>query len=173
MNNYDKSIISSYLMYLDANNLYGWPMREKVPVGGFKWVEDLSHFNEHFIKNYDKNSDKGYILEVDIEYPKKLFSHHKDFPFLPERKKIKKCEKLICDVRGKEKYDVHIRALKQALNHGLKLKRVHRVIHFNQDAWMKPYIETNTELRKRAKNEFEKDYFELMNNSVFGKTMEM
>ena len=102
-----------------------------------------------------------------------MFSLHKDFPFLPERKKIKKCEKLICDVQGKEKYVVHIRALKQALNHGLKLKRVHRVIQFNQDAWMKPYIEMNNELRKRAKNEFEKDYFELMNNSVFGKTMEM
>ena len=102
-----------------------------------------------------------------------MFSLHKDFPFLPERKKIKKCEKLICDVQGEEKYVVHIRALKQALNHGLKLKRVHRVIQFNQDAWMKPYIEMNNELRKRAKNEFEKDYFELMNNSVFGKTMEM
>ena len=133
--NYDKSIKSSYLSYLDANNLHGWPMCGNLPVGGFKWVEDLFQFNEHFKKNYEKNSDKGYIFEVDIEYPQKLFSLHKDCPFLPEKKKIKKCEKLICDIKVKEKYVVRIRALKQALNHGLELKRVYRVIQFIQKAW--------------------------------------
>ena len=77
-------------MYLDANNLYRWAMSQKLPVNGLKWVKDLSKFNDSFMKNYDENSDKGYFLEVDVEYPKKLFKLHRDLPFLPERKKIKK-----------------------------------------------------------------------------------
>ena len=85
MKNYDKSIDSSYLMYLDANNVYGWAMFQKLPVNSFKWVNDLSRFNEDFIKNYNENSDVAYLLEVDLEYPKKLFSFHKYLPFLPER----------------------------------------------------------------------------------------
>ena len=147
-------------------------MSQKLPVNSFKCVEDLSQFNEDFIKNYDENSDKGYILEVDLEYPKKIFNHHKDYLVLSERKKIGKCEKLICDIQDKENYGHHIRVIKQALNHGLILKRVHRVIQLNQEAWMKPYTYMNTKLRKEAKNEFEKDFFKLMNNAVFGKTME-
>ena len=90
MKNYDKNIESSYLMCLDANNLYGWRMSQKLPVNGFKWIKNLSNFNENFIKNYDENSDKGYILEVDVEYPKNLFNLHMDLPFLTERKKIEK-----------------------------------------------------------------------------------
>ena len=86
--------------------------------------------------------------------------------------KINKCKKLVCHLYNKKKYVVHVNSLKQALNHGLKLRKVHRVIEFNQKAWLKPYIEMNTELRKLAKNDFEKDLFKLMNNSVFGKTME-
>ena len=111
------------------------------------------------------------VTEVDIEYPKQLFGSHKELPFLPERRKLEKVEKLVCSIEDKEKYVIHIRALKQALNHGLVLKDVHRVIKFNQEAWLKPYIDMNTKLRKEAKNEFEKDFFKLMNNSVFGKTM--
>ena len=171
MKNYDKSIESSYLMYLDANNLYGWAMSKKLPVNGFKWENDLSRFNEDFIKNYNENNDIGYFLEVDIEYPEQLWSSHKDLPFLPERKKIEKLE-LVCGIEDKEKYIIHIRALKQALNHGLILKEMHRVIQFNQEAWLKPYIDLNKKLRKEAKNDFEKDSFKLMNNSVFWKTME-
>ena len=133
MKNYNKDVISSYLMYLDANNLYGWAMSQKLPVNGFKWVEKLSRFNEIFIKNYNENSDIGYFLEVDIDYPKELFNLHKDLPFLPERKKVNKVEKLICGIEDKEKYVVHIRVLKQALNHGLVLREVHRVIQFNQE----------------------------------------
>ena len=123
MKNYDKNIESSYLMYLDTNNLYGWEISQKLPVEGFKWIKKLSKFNEDFIKNYDENSDKGYFLEVDVEYPKNLFNLHCDLPFLPERKKIKKCKKLVCNIHNKENYVVHIRALKQALNHGLILKK--------------------------------------------------
>ena len=126
LKNYDKSIESSYLMYLDASNLYGWAMSQKLPINGFKWVNDLSIFNEAFIKNVNENSDEGYFLEVDVEYPKKLWGSHKDLPFLPERRKLEKVEKIVCCIEDKEKYVIHIRALKQALNHGLKLKEVHK-----------------------------------------------
>ena len=88
MKNYNKNIASSFLMYVDANNLYGWAMCKKLPVGDFKWTDDLSIYTEYYIKNYDENSNRGCFLEVDIEYPKQLWSHHKDLPFLPERKKI-------------------------------------------------------------------------------------
>ena len=140
MKNYDKNIESLSIEYSDENNLYGWAMSQKLPVNDFKWVkqEELSKFNEDFIKNYDENGNIGYFLEVDIDYPKELFNLHKDLPFLPERKKVNKCEKLICSIEDKEKYVVHIRALKQALNHRLILKRVHRVIQFNQKARLKP-----------------------------------
>ena len=145
-------------------------MPQKLPVGGFKWIKEdnLSKFNERFIKNCNENSDKGYILEVDVEYPKNLHMLHSDLPFLPEQMEINKCNKLTCTMQNNENYVIHIRALKQALNNGLLLKKVHRVIKFNQEAWLKSYIGKNTELRKEAKN----DFFKLMNNSVFGKTME-
>ena len=172
MKNYDKNKESSYIQYLDANNLYGWAMSQKLPVNGFKWIKDVTVIDEEFIKNYDEDSDKGYILEADVKYPKKLHDLHSDLPFLSKRMNIDKCKKLVCNLRSKKKYVVHIRSLKQALNHGLKLKKVHRIIEFNQEAWLKPYIDMNTELRKIAKNDFEKDFFKLMNNAVFGKTME-
>ena len=172
MKNYDKSIESSYLAFLDANNLYGWVMSQKLPINGFEWVKYLSKFNEDFIKKYDEDSNRGYFLEVDAEYPKTFFNSYKDLPFLPERKKVEKVEKLICSIENKEKYVIHIRTLKQALNHDVKLKKIHRVIQFNQKAWLKLYIDMNTEYRTEAENDFEKDFFKLMNNSVFGKTME-
>ena len=173
MKNYDKNTESPYLMYLDANNLYGSAMSQKLPIDGFKWVEKniLSRFNERFIKNYNENSDIEYFLEV-VHYPKRVFNLNKDLPFLPERKKVNKCEKLICSIEDKEKYVIHITVLKQALNHGLKLEKVQRVIKFNKRAWLKLYIDMNTKNRTKAKNEFEKDFFKLMNNSVFGKTIE-
>ena len=172
MKDYNKNIESSYIQHLDANNFYGWAMSQKLPVNNFKWIEDTSKINEKFIKNYYENSGKGYILEVDVKYLKELHDLHSDLPFLPKKMKIDKCKKLSCDLHNKKKYVVHIKSLKQALNHGLKLKRVHRVIEFNQKAWLKPYIDMNTELRKLAKDNFEKDLFKLMNNKVFGKTME-
>ena len=170
--NYNENEESSYIQYLDANNLYGWAMSQRLPKINFKWVEDTSKIDEDFIKNYNENSSKGYILKVDVKHPRKLHDLHSDLPFLPKRIKIDKCKKLVCDLRNKKRYVVHIMSLKQALNHGLKLKRVHRIIEFSQKAWLKPYIDMNTELRKLAKDDFEKDLFKLMNNAVFGKTME-
>ena len=109
---------------------------------------------------------------MDVKYLKRLHELHSDLLFLSERMKIDKCKKLVCNLSNKKKYVTHINSLKQALNHGLKLKKIHRVIEFNQKEWLKPYIDMNTELRKAAKNDFEKDLFKLMNNSVFEKTME-
>ena len=169
MQNYNNNEESSYIQYLDANNIYGWAMSKKFPVNGFKWLdtsETSNKTNEDFIKNYD---EKGYILEVDVKYPKRLHDLHSDLPFLSELMEVNKCKKLVCNLFDKKKYVAQINTLKQALNHGLKLKKIHRVIEFNQEAW---YIDMNTELRKLAKNDFEKDLFKLMNNSVFGKTME-
>ena len=171
MKNYDDNEESSYIQYLDAYNLYGWAMSKKLPVNGFKWT-DNNMINKEFIKSYNENDKKGYILEVDVKYPKKLHDLHSDLPFLPERMEINKCKKLVCNLYDKNKYVVHINSLKQALNHGLKLKKIYRIIEFNQEAWLKPYIDMNTELRKLVKNDFEKDLFKLMNNLVFGKTME-
>ena len=123
MKNYNRSIESSYLTNLVVNNLYGWGMSPKLPVNGFKWVKNLSKFDERFIKDYDENSNKEYILEVVIKYQKKLFNLLSDLPFLPERIKIKKCNKLVCNNHDKENYVVHMRSLKQALNHGSILKK--------------------------------------------------
>ena len=172
MKNYDKNKESSFLMYVDANNLYGWTMSKKLPVDGFKWVDDLSMFTEDFIKSYDEESDVGYLLVVDIEYPKTLHMLHSDLPFLPEKMKINKCAKLVCNLNDKENYSVHTVALKQALNHVLVFKRVHSVISFRQEAWLKPYIDLNTELRKNTKNEFEKDFYKFKINSLYGKTVQ-
>ena len=129
-------------------------MSQKLPVCEFKWVEKDNISN--FIKNYDINNDKGYILEVDVQYPKNLYKLHSDLPFLPERMKINNSKKLVCSLCNKENYAIHIIPLKQALDHRLKLTKVHRIIEFRQEAWLKPYIDMNTELRKHAKNESEK-----------------
>ena len=102
MKNYDENNDSSFLKYLDANNLYGWAMSEPQPVNGFEWLEDFSKIDEDFIKNYNKDSDKEYILEVDVEYPKNLYDLHSDLPFLPERMKIDKCSKFVCNLYDKK-----------------------------------------------------------------------
>ena len=103
INNYGEEIESPYLMCLESNNLYGWAMSQRLPVNGFKWVKKLLKFNESFLKGYNENSDWLYFLEVDVEYPNKLFNLHRDLPFLPQRMKIKKCNKLVCSIQNKEK----------------------------------------------------------------------
>ena len=143
MNSYNNNEESSYIQYLDANNLYGWAMSKKLPVNGFKWTDTSEtsalarndKINEEFIKNYNENNDKGYIFEADIKYPKRLHELHSDLPFLSERMEVNKCKKLVCNLFYKKKYVAHINTLKHALNHGLKLKKIHRIIEFNQEAW--------------------------------------
>ena len=160
---YDPSHPSKYLAYLDANNLYGWAMMKPLPVGDFKWMEEreLEHWE-----------DFPCILEVDLDYPKDLHDLHNDYPLAPERLKIGGVEKLIPNLWEKKKYVLHHKNLKLYQELGLKLKKIHRGIKFREEPWMKSYIELNTDLRTKGKNDFEKDFFKLMNNSVFGKTME-
>ena len=144
MIDYDEKIESYFLIYTDYNNLYGKAMSEKLPVDGFEWVEDISEIDENFIKNYDEDSNVGYFIKADIEYPKELHTLHSDLPFLPERMKVNKCKKLVCNLYDKKDYFDHMRSLKQALNHGLKIKKIHKVLKFNQRAWIKSYIDKNT-----------------------------
>ena len=121
MKNYDKNEESSYIQYLDANNLYGWAMSQKLPVNGFKWIEDTSEINEEFIKNYDENSDKEYILEVHVKYPKKLHDLHSDLPFLPKRMKIDKCKKLVCNLRNTKKIRRTYKVIKTSIKSWIKI----------------------------------------------------
>ena len=123
MKNYDKSIEPSYFMYLDVNNLYGWAMSKKLPVNCFKWEDDLSRFNENCIKNYNENSDVGYFLEVDAEYPKQLWSSHKDLTFLPKRRKLEKVEKLACSIEDKKKVCHTHKSFKTSIKSWINTKR--------------------------------------------------
>ena len=170
---FNKNKLSKYLMYLDANNLYGSAMSEKLPIHSFKWLssgEMERLFNNQVVQIWGKTPC---ILEVDLEYPENLHDLHNDYPFCPERVECKnRVEKLIPNLRNKTKYVIHYKNLIQCLKAGLKLKKIHRGIKFIESEWMKPYIDKNVNLRTQAKNNFEKDFFKLMNNSVFGKTME-
>ena len=163
MKTYDSNASTKYISYLDANNLYGWAMSQPLPTHGFEWMseEELNNWRNH-----------SCILEVDLEYPKELHDLHNDYPFAPERLKIGGIEKLIPNLCDKKNYVVHHKTLKQYESLGLKITKIHRGIKVEESAWLKPYIDLNTELRTKAKNDFEKDFFKLMNNSVFGKTME-
>ena len=191
MKEYDDKAPSKYLMYLDANNLYGWAMSQYLPTGGFQWLKD-EEIDKVDLAKYNDESKKGLILEVDLEYPEELHSLHNDYPLAAEKVKVTEdmlsdyCReiaekfsiktgmvyKLIPTLATKEKYVLHYRNLQLYLSLGLKLKKVHRVLKFNQSPWLKKYIDLNTQKRMGAKNSFEKDFFKLMNNSVFGKTME-
>jgi hypothetical protein len=190
MTDYVEDKISSYIIYLDANNLYGEAMCNKLPTGGHKWVEG---FFESDIINYDSEGDKGCFVECDLHYPKELHDSHNNYPLAVESKSILKSElspyqlnqmnihnekhndkmkKLVPNLYDKIKYVVHIKNLQYYLKKGLVLTKIHRVLEFDQSYWLKPYIDFNTEQRKLSKNDFEKDLYKLMNNAVFGKTME-
>ena len=170
---FNKNKPSKYLMYLDANNLYGCAMSMKLPTHGFKWLtggEMENLYENQVLQVWNKTPC---ILEVDLQYPEKMHNLHNDYPLCPEGVKCKNgVEKLIPNLRDKKKYVIHYKNLIQCLRLGMKLKHIHRGIKFVESEWMKPYIDMNTKLRTKAKNNFEKDFFKLMNNSVFGKTME-
>ena len=160
---YDDKRATKYITYLDANNLYGWAMCKPLPTRDFKWMDDgeLMGWKKH-----------ACILEVDLEYPKELHDLHNDYPLAPERLVLGKVEKLVPNLNDKIKYVIHYESLKLYESLGLKITKIHRGIKFEESTWLKKYIDLNTDLRSKANNEFEKDFFKLMNNSVFGKTME-
>ena len=146
-------------------------MIQKLPTHWFAW-EKVGNFTPEKIDKLVKTVKRGYISEADIEYPKELHKNHNELPFLAETMKIGKVKKLVPNLQDKKTYVVHIKNLDQALKHGLTLKKVHRVIRFEQSYWMKPYIMLNTRLKTATKNKFEEDFFKLMNKGVFGNTME-
>ena len=185
--------ISSYLTYLDANNLYGLSMSMKLPYGNLHWCNDIQSTDD--IMKYEDN-DIGYLLELYLQYPKHLHDHHIDYPLAPVilnvneymvsgvSKEIYTCynngktvrdektSKLLLTLYDKDKYVIHIRNLKYYLEKGLVLKYIHRCIQFSQSDWLKECIDFNTEQRKEAAHDFDKDLFKLMNNALYGKTME-
>ena len=173
MKDFNKKELSKYLMYVDANNLYGWAMSQKLPVHSFKDMtnKELENiFNNQIVQVWEKTPC---ILEVDLEYPEELHDLHNDYPLCPERVECDHgVKKLIPNLRHKNNYVIHYKNLMQCLRLGMKLKKIHRGIKFIESDFLKPYIDKNTSLRTQAKNNFEKDFFKLMNNSVFGKTME-
>ena len=191
---YNSSKPNTHILYLDANNLYGWAMSQPLPTGDFQWVGDCALTQlAKTITEHPADSRKGFILEVDLEYPGELHAAHNAYPLAPERMVVKKewmseyqhgllgavkkkllpkVEKLVPNLYNKNRYVLHYRNLQLYTSLGMKLTKVHRALSFQQSCWMEPYIRLNTELRTAADNDFEKDLFKLMNNSVYGKTME-
>lgn len=194
MKKYNPNDESSYIVYLDANNLYGLAMVQKLPFGEFQWYDfdDTIPYNQ-LIDSLDADGDDGYYVECDLHYPQHLHDIHNSYPLAPEKKVIykselspyqlnqlethnekhnEKIEKLVPNFYDKEKYVCHIRNLKYYIEKGLVVTKIHRILQFKQSHWLKSYIDFNTEQRAKSKNDFEKDFFKLMNNAVFGKTME-
>lgn len=192
LSHYEPSKPSKYIMYLDANNLYGWAMSQPLPYGNFEWVcpEEMS-FEK--ILHITPESETGYILEVDLIYPEHLHDLHNDYPLAPERitisedmlsptskeilsklnsQKFNPSQKLVPNLNNKYNYITYHRNLQLYISLGLKVAKIHKVLKFKQKPWLKSYIDFNTEKRKQASSSFEKDFFKLLNNSVFGKTME-
>jgi hypothetical protein len=221
MKDYNSEDISSYIMYLDANNLYGHAMSRKLPYGKFKWFDyerinavnknyesfkmydafnkinnkkrESNPLHEFISKKLNDDEDTGYFVECDLHYPKELHDIHNNYPLAVEQKSIMKNElspyqlnqlkihnerhsekisKLVPNFYDKERYVCHIKNLKYYIEKGLVVKKIHRVLQFKQSDWLKKYIDFNTTERAKSKSDFEKDFFKLMNNAVFGKTME-
>ena len=189
MNDYDSKKPSKSITYLDMNNLYGWAMSEYLPYGGFKWLKNIDGLD---VDSVSEKSAIGYFLEVDLKYPDELHELHNDYPLAPEKLAVSsdmlpkyckeiadKCEikvdnvkKLIPNLSSKTKYVLHYGNLQLYLSLGMKLTKTHRVLKFKQSDRTKKYIDFNTKERINAANDFEKDFFKLMINSVYGKTME-
>ena len=189
MSDYDSNKPSTFITYLDKNNLYGWSMSEYIPYGEFEWLEDVDDLD---VMSVNEKSEIEYFLEVDLKYPDELHKLHNDYPLAPEVLTVTKdilskyckeiadkydikvgdVKKLIPNLGNKTKYVLHYRNLQLYLSLGIKLTKIHRVLKFKQCNWMKKYIDFNTEKRKNATNDFEKDFFKLMINSVYGKKME-
>jgi len=173
MKNYDKTKPTTTLAYWDANNLYGWALSQPLPIGGFEWIDewDLSELNDYI----DPPEGIGYFLEVDLAYPPgELHDWHNDYPLAPEHKcpPKGKIPKLLCHLNDREKYVIHYSTLKCYLDLGMKLEKIHRILKFNQEPFIKQYIDLNTNFRSLATSDFEKDFFKLMNNSIFGKSIQ-
>ena len=189
MKDYDPKKPSTFISYLDMNNLYDWSMSEYLPYEGFEWLKNVDEFDAMSI---NEKSDVGYILQVDLKYPYKLHELHNDYPLAPEKLavtndmlskygksiadkydiKVGDVKKLIPNLGNKTKYVVHYRNLQLYLSLRMKLTKIYRVLKLKQPDWMKKYIDFNTEKRMGATNDFEKYFFKLMINSVYGKTME-
>jgi hypothetical protein len=189
METYNEEDESKFLMYLDANNLYGWAMSQPLPNGEFEWVEDVDNIK---LEDYLGDDGRGMVLEVDLEYPNELHDLHNGYPLAPESKEIDASmlsdyakniaekfkltiggvRKLITSLGPRKKYVLHVRNLKLYTDLGMKLTKVHRAVTFKQSCWLKDYIDFNTKMRSTSKNTFEKNFFKLMNNSIYGKTME-
>ena len=189
---YDPTHPTTYILYLDANNLYGWAMSQPLPHSGFTWITEDEWKGINW-RTLDEDSPVGYILEVDLQYPQELHELHNDYPLAPERVDVqfemvssKQVEisrhykrartqtniKLLPNLMNKSKYCLHYLNLKFYLEHGMVLGKIHRVIRFNQSRWLASYIDKNSRLRIAATNDFEKDFFKLMNNVIYGKTCE-
>ena len=189
MSDYDPNKQSKFITYLDKNNLYGWSRSEYLPYGEFKWLKNVDSFD---VMSINGRNDVGYILEFDLKYPKELHELHNDYPLAPEKRnvtndilsnyckniadkydiKVGNIKKLIPNLGNKTKYVVHYRNLQLYLSLGMKLTKIHRALRFKQSDWMKKYIDFNTKKGMSATNDFEKYFFKLMINFVYGKTME-
>ena len=187
---YDNTKPDKYIIYLHVNNLYRGAMSQYLPYGGFKWIKNNNEtINE--ILNKSDNSLHGYFLEVDLDYPENLHEEHGDYPMAPEKIKIKtewlspyssenankfdiktgNINNLVPNLMPKNNYVIHQRNLKYYLLHGLILKKGHKIVELKQSAWMKPYTDFNTQKRKEAINEANKNLLKLLNNAVYGKAM--
>jgi hypothetical protein len=171
--NFDPSQDSTYLMYFDVNNLYGAAMTQYLPYGDFEFIENFDVSN---ILNTSDESDVGYILGCNLDYPIHLHDAHSDLPLAPEHmvppgSKIN-IKKLLLTCYPKKNYIIDYRNLKMYLRLGMQLKKVYKVLKFKQSPWLKQYIDLNTKLRQESKNDFEKDFYKLMINAIYGKCME-
>ena len=188
---YSEASKNKHILYLDMNNLYGDAMSQYLPYADFKWVKDINK-TEQKLMNTKSNSSTEFILEVYLDYLQELHDIHNDYPLASEKINIPKewlsdyslkivnahniitgkVKKLVPNLMNKNNYVIHYRNLQQCLELGMKLKKIHRILKFKQEDWMKPYIDFNTERRKEATNEADKNHFKLLNNAVYGKTMD-